>query len=148
VIASLSRRSTYNRWLQSPGSLDSPAAKQNAFTIRAHFGAALLLTFALSGTQATVLAQPLVSPQTRVHERDPSELAQTSSTWRGAVADSLRLLMIEHSSRIAFQSKTRREHGGRESCHARSTAVVIRLQSARLAWSDESSTGAQRPFRR
>lgn len=30
----------------------------------------------------------------------------------GAFADSLRLLLIEHSTRIAFQSKTRRELGG------------------------------------
>lgn len=36
----------------------------------------------------------------------------TQSTWKGAFEDSLRLLMIEHASRIAFQEKTRRELGG------------------------------------
>jgi hypothetical protein len=73
---------------------------------------ALILTFAAAGAQTTALAQTLASPQTRVHEPDPNELAETPSTWRGAVADSLRLLMMEHSTRIAFQSKTRRELGG------------------------------------
>lgn len=33
-------------------------------------------------------------------------------TWRGALTDSIRLLMIEHVTRIAFQEKTRRELGG------------------------------------
>jgi len=83
--------------------------------LRSKFAAAsgaLILTFAVAGAQITALAQTLASPQTRVHEPDPNELAETSSTWRGAVADSLRLLMIEHSTRIAFQSKTRRELGG------------------------------------
>lgn len=43
---------------------------------------------------------------------EPSSVAPTSSTWRGAITDSLRLLMIEHATRIAFQDKTRRELGG------------------------------------
>jgi hypothetical protein len=43
---------------------------------------------------------------------DPSELAPAPSTWKGAVADSLRLLLLEHTTRIAFQGKTRRELGG------------------------------------
>lgn len=43
---------------------------------------------------------------------EPSSIAPTQSTLRGAIADSLRLLMIEHSSRVAFQEKTRRELGG------------------------------------
>ena len=43
---------------------------------------------------------------------DASDLAPAPSTWKGAIADSLRLLMIEHVSRVAFQDKTRRELGG------------------------------------
>src|SRR6476659_7492589 len=35
-----------------------------------------------------------------------------SSTWKGALGDSMRLLGIEHGVRIAFQSKTRRELPG------------------------------------
>ena len=41
-----------------------------------------------------------------------SDVPPTASTWKGALTDSLRLLMIEHSIRIAFQDKTRRELGG------------------------------------
>lgn len=43
---------------------------------------------------------------------DPADIPPGPSTWRGAVTDSLRLLMVEHSTRIAFQAKTRRELGG------------------------------------
>jgi hypothetical protein len=43
---------------------------------------------------------------------DASDLAPAKSTWRGAVADSLRLLGIEHVTRIGFQAKTRRELAG------------------------------------
>jgi hypothetical protein len=43
---------------------------------------------------------------------DASDLAPAPSTWKGAFADSLRLLMIEHVTRIGFQEKTRRELGG------------------------------------
>jgi len=43
---------------------------------------------------------------------DPSELAAAPSTWKGAFADSLRLLLVEHSTRVLFQGKTRRELRG------------------------------------
>jgi hypothetical protein len=43
---------------------------------------------------------------------DPSDLAPAPSTWKGAFADSLRLLALEHTARVAFQAKTRRELGG------------------------------------
>lgn len=43
---------------------------------------------------------------------DPADIPAAASTWRGAITDSLRLLVIEHSTRIAFQDKTRRELGG------------------------------------
>lgn len=45
-------------------------------------------------------------------DQDASDLAPARSTLKGAIADSLRLLMIEHTTRIAFQEKTRRELGG------------------------------------
>lgn len=41
-----------------------------------------------------------------------SDLKPKASALRGAIMDSIKLLLIEHSSRIAFQSKTRRELGG------------------------------------
>ena len=37
---------------------------------------------------------------------------QEPGGWRGALIDSMRLLMLEHAGRIAFQEKTRRELGG------------------------------------
>src|SRR5215203_5103504 len=40
-----------------------------------------------------------------------SDLPTSPSTWRGAITDSLRLLLIEHATRVAFQGKTRRELG-------------------------------------
>ena len=45
----------------------------------------------------------------------PSQYAFTERRpegWKGAFVDSARLLLIEHTSRILFQSKTRRELGG------------------------------------
>ena len=45
-------------------------------------------------------------------EFDASDIPGSPSTFRGALTDSLRLLMIEHSIRVAFQEKTRRELGG------------------------------------
>jgi hypothetical protein len=50
---------------------------------------------------------PLSVPQV-----EPSAIPSSPSTLKGAIVDSLRLLMIEHSTRIAFQDKTRRELGG------------------------------------
>ena len=44
--------------------------------------------------------------------QEPSELAPAPSTWKGAIADSFRLLLLEHATRIAFQPKTRRELRG------------------------------------
>jgi hypothetical protein len=37
---------------------------------------------------------------------------KSAPDWKGALTDSLRLLAIEHTSRIAFQEKTRRELNG------------------------------------
>lgn len=42
---------------------------------------------------------------------DPSDIAPTGSTWKGAFVDSMRLLLLD-STRVMFQDKTRREFGG------------------------------------
>lgn len=47
-----------------------------------------------------------------VESQDASDLAPVPSTLKGAIADSFRLLLLEHSTRIGFQQKTRRELGG------------------------------------
>ena len=44
--------------------------------------------------------------------QDAADLQSAPSTWRGAFEDSLRLLLMEHATRLAFQEKTRRELGG------------------------------------
>jgi len=63
-----------------------------------------------------VSATPSAAQQEAVEsttvEHDASDVAPARSTWKGAITDSLRLLVIEHSTRIAFQGKTRRELGG------------------------------------
>jgi hypothetical protein len=46
------------------------------------------------------------------NKEDASDIAAAPSTWKGAITDSLRLLMIEHVTRVGFQDKTRRELGG------------------------------------
>jgi len=43
---------------------------------------------------------------------DASDIPPIKSTWKGAVEDSLRLLLIEHGTRVAFQRKTRVELSG------------------------------------
>lgn len=73
------------------------------------FVAALTL-FAL--TPCSSLAQVSDSADPKVPQYDPSNILPAPSTWKGAFADSVRLLMLEHSARIAFQQKTRRELGG------------------------------------
>ena len=45
-------------------------------------------------------------------EENGNDLTPTPPTWRGAITDSLRLLVIEHATRVFFQPKTRRELGG------------------------------------
>jgi hypothetical protein len=46
------------------------------------------------------------------YAQDPSEVPPTRSTLKGAIEDSFRLLIIEHTTRIAFQQKTRSELDG------------------------------------
>jgi hypothetical protein len=55
--------------------------------------------FAPSSAEATAGDNPLGGPS-------------ESPTWKGALADSMRLLVIQHTARITFQAKTRRELGG------------------------------------
>lgn len=43
---------------------------------------------------------------------DTAETSGPGATWKGAIADSFRLLVLEHAGRIALQAKTRRELGG------------------------------------
>ena len=57
-------------------------------------------------------AQTGVTTHDSLIDPDPSELAPAPSTLKGAIADSFRLLLIEHTTRVAFQQKTRRELGG------------------------------------
>lgn len=74
----------------------------------------LARTFVQSAiTFATVLVLSVVPAEAQDQILDgPPEPSPTRATWKGAIADSFRLLMLEHIGRIAFQSKTRRELGG------------------------------------
>jgi hypothetical protein len=61
---------------------------------------------------AAVLAIGLIPFAARAQTSDASDVLPAPSGFKGAFVDSLHLLMIEHSMRIAFQDKTRRELGG------------------------------------
>jgi hypothetical protein len=73
--------------------------------------AGITFTFLISSSAPLIYAQG-TNPIPPGLTQDPSELAPAPSTWKGAITDSLRLLVIEHTLRIAFQDKTRRELGG------------------------------------
>lgn len=97
---------------------------------RASILCCMALTLGLTaGTSRPAAQEPLFDVAFDFRERDdgaapvdpaavtdaqvaPDQIPPGPPTWRGAVTDSLRLLMIEHSTRIAFQEKTRRELGG------------------------------------
>jgi len=74
--------------------------------------ATTLLLIALSWTTPRLAAQELRNDLGG--QRDSPEPAERkrASSLQGAISASLRLLMIEHSARIAFQAKTRQELGG------------------------------------
>ena len=78
---------------------------------RRSFAACLGLLLVVSAPDAAVLAQEAPHAHAR-RDQDPSAIAPAPSTLKGALADSLRLLLIEHGTRVAFQPKTRRELGG------------------------------------
>lgn len=71
---------------------------------------AAVAIFVFGISVVSVLAQTVETDASPLH--DTSEIAPASSTLKGAIADSFRLLLLEHSTRIAFQQKTRRELGG------------------------------------
>jgi hypothetical protein len=71
---------------------------------------ALVLALAL-GVDTSYAQTSAVAHDSQI-DPDPSELAPAPSTLKGAIADSFRLLLIEHTTRVAFQQKTRRELGG------------------------------------
>jgi hypothetical protein len=73
---------------------------------------ALAVATTLSVPTTPVYAQAASHESQQTSTPDPSELAPAPSTWKGAFADSLRLLLLEHTTRIAFQGKTRRELSG------------------------------------
>jgi hypothetical protein len=58
----------------------------------------------------------LLSAPARAQEVSPvptlPTVHQLEPTWKGALTDSMRLLVLEHAGRIVFQPKTRRELGG------------------------------------
>ena len=72
---------------------------------------ALFLVFTLSAS-ANLGAEDVDGQPSQTRFTEPGARATAPSTWKGAFEDSLRLLMIEHTTRIAFQEKTRRELGG------------------------------------
>jgi hypothetical protein len=68
-------------------------------------------------TLAAVLALALAAPPARADDDDPgaelkSAKIEPSADLKAAVVDSLKLLAIEHVTRITFQAKTRRALGG------------------------------------
>ena len=71
---------------------------------------AAVAVFVFGLSVARVFAQAVATDAPPLH--DSSELVPAASTLKGAIADSFRLLLLEHSTRIAFQQKTRRELGG------------------------------------
>ena len=74
--------------------------------------AALTAAVTVASTARAQSVLPKV-PTLEVRPDSPEDIpAAASPTWRGALEDSLRLLAIEHSIRIGFQEKTRRELGG------------------------------------
>ena len=65
---------------------------------------------AAAGAQTVV---PIDLPRLETQTESPADIpAVKPPTWRGALQDSVRLLAVEHSIRIGFQAKTRRELGG------------------------------------
>lgn len=104
---------------------------------RLPFPAAVYVTLAVITLSATRVAAVGPSPAEvqEASQDDASDLAPGSSTWQGAIVDSFRLLVLEHATRIAFQSKTRRELGGP---FFRDYARSVRIPAT---WNDGDSWG-------
>jgi hypothetical protein len=74
---------------------------------------AICLTCVVVAASNTAIAQDSRAESRPTRTQDASDLGSgRTSTWKGAFSDSLRLLVLEHTARIAFQQKTRRELGG------------------------------------
>ncbi|HTV01119.1 MAG TPA: hypothetical protein VMF13_11295 [Luteitalea sp.] len=76
--------------------------------------ASALLVLLSSVTPVVAQVGPMPNtPRVGAAELDePGDDPVAGSAWRGALADSMRLLLIEHGVRVAFQEKTRVELGG------------------------------------
>ena len=83
----------------------------------------ILLVTLFGASPAPVEAQEIDDVSIGALNQDLSELAPAPSTWKGAITDSLRLLTIEHTLRVAFQNKTRRELGRRAWIHGHGRCV-------------------------
>ena len=80
---------------------------------RVRFVAVLVAAATVASPAAAQSVLPRDFPSLETQRESPEDIpADRSPTWRGALEDSLRLLAIEHSIRIGFQDKTRRELGG------------------------------------
>ena len=72
----------------------------------------LALLIVPTGVQAQPPAPPPMEDDGDDDIGDASDIPAARSTWRGAIEDSMRLLLIEHGTRVAFQQKTRVELSG------------------------------------
>jgi hypothetical protein len=72
----------------------------------------LLWPSAAWSQQVNLAALPTDDGQRALPSAPPHASSASVSTWRGAFVDSLRLLMLEHSWRVAAQAKTRRQLAG------------------------------------
>ena len=68
-------------------------------TLRRAILTSALLIVSLPPTYAQDSSHDVAASATQ----DASDLAPAPSTWKGAIVDSFRLLIIEHATRIAFQ---------------------------------------------
>lgn len=84
------------------------------FVLPSSLGLPCILCVVMGLVPTTGHAQTTLADTPVVFEDEPdaSDIPRTSSTWRGALEDSLRLLLIEHGTRVAFQQKTRVELSG------------------------------------
>jgi hypothetical protein len=52
-----------------------------------------------------LLSKPSLAQDISGRDAIPTTTHQAEPTWKGALTDSLRLLMLEHAGRLVFQSK-------------------------------------------
>jgi hypothetical protein len=73
---------------------------------------AAIFVFVHAATARASYAQDAPPGAVTPPTEDASDIAKSPSTWKGAIRDSLHLLILEHTTRVIFQDKTRRELGG------------------------------------